>query len=80
MKTTKLNWIKREHPGYAGIAILPSLGLSTLLSKWQWQAGKFSIIGPCQATFDQYELYDGEDIYRFDTLEEAKKYAETLNI
>jgi len=62
----KLIWTKQEHPGYAG---LKSIGQENLLSQNQWRAANFSIIGPCFASFNSYELYDGQEIYRFDTLE-----------
>ena len=38
----------------------------------------FSIIEPCFATFNNYELFDSRDIWRFDTLKEAKEYAKSL--
>lgn len=47
-------------------------------SKYQYLFPPFSIIGPSPVTFDRWELYDGEDIYRFKTLKEAKEYAEKL--
>ncbi len=44
--------------------------------KTVWRKGKFSIIPPCTVTFDMWELYDGGDIERFPTLEEAKAFAD----
>lgn len=43
-----------------------------------WRKGKLSIIEPCSVTFNQWELYDGNDVERFNTLEEAKDYADKL--
>ena len=53
--------------------------LVELLPKEQWRSGRFSIIPPCVATMGFYELYDGEEIYRFNKLEDAKNKAEELN-
>ena len=33
------------------------------------------MIPPCEITLGKWELYDGEDVYRFDTLQNAKRYA-----
>jgi len=70
-----IKWTKRQHPGYTDLC-------PGLLNKDQWitTEGKFfSIIPPCIASQSLFELYDGSEIYRFDTLEEAKSKAEELN-
>ena len=71
----RLDWIKKPYP------------IGGLYSpKYIWIAEDdlsfcrklMTIIEPCQVSFGQYELYDGKETYRFDTLEEAQGYAETL--
>lgn len=56
------------------------IGMDCVTSKWQWLAEgeEFSIISPSKSTFESYELFDGEDIYRFATFKEAKQKAEEL--
>lgn len=76
-----MNWEEKQHPiwGKGGIGEnVHSLGLSVTFPKKQWRSGKFSIIEPCGITFGAYELFDGKDVYRFDTLEEAKQKADNI--
>jgi hypothetical protein len=67
-----IKWITRQPSG--------SLLLSDLITKTQHVSEDpyFSILEPCRVTMDSFELYDGVYTYRFDTLREAKKYAEEL--
>ena len=77
-------WHKAMHGGYKcwlqmyqeNVTMRPAL--ENLIGKWHWTRGKFSVVSPCIATMNKYELYGGEKIYRFDTVKEAKKFAETL--
>jgi len=72
-----LKWEKVVHKVYKRWPL--GKGMQCPLGKWQWISERFSIIQPSIATFKAYELYDGEDIYRFDTLKECKQKAEELN-
>ncbi len=71
---TKPIWTKKEHPSWAGLQLFDP----GLLGRWQWRLGKFSIISPSKTTHGLYELFDGNDIERFETLKEAQQWAETL--
>ena len=73
----KNDWVEKEHRAYAHTVAL--IGDDGMMPKTQWTKGKYSIISPCGVTFGRYELYpvDG-DVMRFDTLEEAQKYADAL--
>lgn len=57
--------------------------------RWQWvcweddkqEKARFSIIYPHSGIgWKMYELYDGEETYRFKTLKEAKQKAEELSV
>jgi len=80
-----MEWKEQEHPIFGDHGREPAsrteklLGRTGIFPKRQWISGKFSIIGPCEITFDAYELYpvDG-DVRRFDSLQEAQKYANDL--
>lgn len=86
MKKSILTWKKQPHPvwGEGGEEekiheILKGIGDSSSFPKIQYVADNgFSIIPPCIITLNFYELYNGEDIWRFDTLKEAKEFALTL--
>ncbi len=90
MKTTKqetgsIKWTKRVHPAFGSYPhSMKGLLGKCPVGKWQWLSldkdKKFSIISPSMATFGNFELFDGEEVYRFETLKEAKEYAETLFI
>lgn len=81
-----MKWIKREHPSYKECEKY-SKDLNMRISKWQWVDREldwnYSIIYPRPSLkgFErtaQYELYDGSDIYIFDTLAGAKAKAYEL--
>jgi len=38
-----------------------------------WRKGKYSIIPPSDVSHNLWEIYDGNDIERFDTLQEAQE-------
>ena len=79
-----MKWIKNPHPiwGEGGTEedvhkilkrkdVFPTFQYVSLGLKKQ----PLSIIPPCEITLGKWELYDGEDVYRFDTLQNAKRYA-----
>ena len=66
----KLKWITIEHPWY--------IKGNNILSEFQCIKWNLSIIWPCRVTFNQFELYDWKDIYRFDSLKEAKEFWDNL--
>lgn len=72
-------WKEEEHPiwgeGGRETEKLRELGYLQDFPQKIWRKGKYSIIPPCQVSFNQWELYDGNDIQRFDTLEEAQNAA-----
>ena len=70
-------WKEYDHPvwGKGGIEEkVHDLGLSITFPKKIWRKGELSIIPPCGATMDLWELFDGRDTYRFDSFEEAKNF------
>lgn len=78
-------WKEQEHPSFGDHGKEPAketealLGRTGIFPRIQWTKGKFSIISPCEVTFDQYELYPvNGDVMRFDTLGEAQAYADSL--
>lgn len=84
-----MEWKKHLHPLYKRLEELESMNQSMVknlfrqpkfsFSKWQWISEQgHSIVSPSTVTFEQYELYDGIGVYRFDTLKEAKEYAKGL--
>lgn len=79
------SWEKTPHPVFGEGGSEPASETEKLINqngmfpRIQWRKGIFSIIEPCGITFGQYELHpmDG-DVMRFDTLEEAKEYADAI--
>jgi len=76
-----MRWKKQPHSvfGKGGREESIHTLIETTFPKWQWTSGKYSIIEPSDITDNDYELYDGENCHRFDTLKEAKQEAELLN-
>lgn len=78
-----MEWIEQAHPifGKGGPEEIVHDLVKTTFPKRQWRSGGFSIIEPSDITFGQYEIYNKDvmdDPERFDTLEEAKDFAEKL--
>lgn len=75
MKT--LEWKQIRHPSYYNLLLHSCLNV---LSKWQWIAEgegcRYSIVEPCMAAQQQYELWDGLAISRYASLDEAKSTAQ----
>lgn len=71
-------WVRGEQISFRDYQSI--LGRGGVFPTLQWRKGEFSIIEPCEITFGQYELYpvDGNDVMRFDTLQEAKDYVDKL--
>ena len=80
---SKLKWTKKPHPlwGEGGSEEIVNMFNDMSWPKYQWTAEKSSIIYPRPEISQKkhYELYDGEGIFIFDTLKEAKNQAELLN-
>ena len=70
---SKVVWVKFTHPVYKEIA-KSKIKLSTTMPRYQWRWKHYSIISPSDISFNQYETYDGENIERFRTLKEAKRW------
>lgn len=49
-----------------------------LMSKDHWLKEHLSIIWPSRTSFETYEIYDGTDIERFNTLKEAQDFWDAL--
>lgn len=77
-----MGWIEQAHPiwgeGGREEGIHSILGVKSTFPKKQWRSGKYSIVEPSDISFGLYELYpvNGDDVARFDTLEEAQDFAE----
>lgn len=74
-------WMLYHHmfgEGGSGSRIHTILGRKGVLPAKNWRKGKFSIIEPCEVTFGMYELFDGVNILRFDSLREAKNCADNI--
>ena len=73
-------WKEEEHPiwgkggreEHANNLVKKNLG-DNMFPKKIWRNGKYSIVPPCGSTFNLWEMYDGIDATRYETLEEAKK-------
>ena len=75
--TIKEVWIKEDHHIYTKCMNNPNQEIAQNIirdmPRWQWTKwGTMSIISPSYCSFDKYELFDWEDVERFDTLEEAQ--------
>jgi len=85
--TVTLNelWIKIKYPVREEIELLKDeytqemyKELIYMMPELQWTKANLSIISPSWATFWKYELYDWNETFRFDTLEEAQTYWDNL--
>lgn len=72
-------WTEMPHPiwgeGGRETEALKKLGYLEDFPQTIWHKGKYSIIPPCKISFNQWELYDGTDVTRYTTLEEAQQNA-----
>lgn len=81
----KLKWKKQAHALWGEgkkEEIIRTIVPSMHWPKDQWLSGEFSIIYPrpdISSTPPRYELFDGDEVWIFDTLKEAKEKAEQLN-
>lgn len=75
---SKITWKKVEHKVWSDIqTLLPEM--RNIIYRWQYKGfvdgkDKYSIIGPSQATFGQWEAHMGNGTPRFSSLKEAKQY------
>lgn len=72
-------WEEREHPIWTEVKdSITAHGLNAeVYPKLQWIRGNASIVAPCGITNGSYELYiEGKDIARFESLEDAKLFAD----
>ena len=76
--TSNLKWKKIESYIWKSVKTQERMG-SEIIPRWQYFSGEYSILSPSLTTMDCFELFDGEEIYRFDTLKEAKDHAQLLN-
>lgn len=68
-----MKWHKSIHPMYPRI--------KSLIWKYIYNADNCSIISPSYATMNKWELLNSDwEVYRFNTLKEAKQYAENNKI
>ena len=80
----KLKWTKKPHPIWGKNGPESNIREMVPMLHWprfQWKADKYSIIFPrpgAKHNPPQYELFDGEDVWVFDTLKESKDYAQSL--
>ena len=75
-----IKWKRIKHPVWDKTQ--PSAFNTKVIAEYRYSTKDpyFSILPPCEATHGEWELYDGEDIWTFKTLKEAKAKAETLNL
>lgn len=80
----KESWKEEEHPiwgkGGKETEALKNLEYLQDFPQKIWRKGKYSIIPPSKITFDRWELFDGEYIKRFDTLEAAQEHVHNLTL
>lgn len=75
---TTPEWREEEHPLFGDNGVEPAkhteelLGKTNVFPRTIWRKGKFSIVPPCLITSGLWEMYNGNDITRYNTLEEAK--------
>jgi len=78
-----IKWNKKVHIVYKDFLKLKKslLEIKCPIGKYHYlsEPKGFSIISPAMGTFNMYELFDGEEIKRFDTLKKAKQYANSIN-
>jgi len=75
-----MKWTKKPHPVWADVKGVEGLTiLAKLMPQHQWRSGDYSIISPSEISSGTYELFDGGETYRFDSLKEAQIKAEELN-
>jgi hypothetical protein len=65
-----MKWTKKIHGNWRDEE------LKNFVHKWHYTSGSLSIIWPSMLTYGSWELYDGNEIYRFATLMEAQKFWE----
>lgn len=86
MKSTiniKEVWMKKDHDIYTECMNNPNQYSAQHIIKdmprWQWTKGwTISIISPSLISFNKYELFDWNDVERFDTLEQAQAAGDLL--